>query len=473
MAATSAQSDPAFPDPVRIILDQTRPLDHPRGDRLPLLLWPAQHALVDDVATQRRIIEALDTRGVAVIANWRWDDADPSVTRRSLDRALAAARIQQELGLPVCVNANDIMYGFFGSEETAHRDEAGHVVDDPSIPSRRGCPFRIDARYEPMRRQTTYFVDAYRRAGVPLDFVYGDWEIDGPLEINRAWDAARKCAACRRHIPDIESFDAFQIAVRTKRSEATRVTYSEPILEAYPKALVGNYAVYPHDGWRYWLDYFETFETDHPHRMDRRAPCRRWYDDHPLTGYTFAMPVVYPWARTWAWYDFEDGDYRWLYNMLKVGSNAAAHTDPRTPIIPFVHWHTVYEPDPDDPSIRQMSERAYQELLWHLLLRGHGTFFLWCMKNQYPKEVALLHEVWAASLEHAEWLDQGRPITFDVPAEPGTVISGLRLDRRVLVRRTDFGETNAGDRTVNLEGGGTLRVPAAPGRCQVLAVDDR
>jgi hypothetical protein len=36
-------------------------------------------------------------------------------------------------------------------------------------------------------------------------------------------------------------------------------------------------------------------------------------------------------------------------------------------------------------------------------------------------------------------LDRGQPISFDVPREPRTVVSGLRLGNRVLVRRTDFG----------------------------------
>ena len=66
-----------------------------------------------------------------------------------------------------------------------------------------------------------------------------------------------------------------------------------------PNALVGNYAVYPHDGRRYWWDYFEHYVEGQPVRMDQKARYRHWANEFAGTGYTFAMPVVYPWSWTW------------------------------------------------------------------------------------------------------------------------------------------------------------------------------
>ena len=60
--------------------------------------------------------------------------------------------------------------------------------------------------------------------------------------------------------------------------------------------------------------------------LDQRAKYREWANEFDDTGYTFSMPVVYTWYPTFHWYDFEDTDYRWFYNMLKVGSNAGRHT---------------------------------------------------------------------------------------------------------------------------------------------------
>ena len=455
-----------WPDAVVNILEHTQPLQHPRGGRLPLLLWSAHSAVVEDDDLQREMIVELDRRGVAVIATW-----DPGRKEATLAAGIRIARIQHELGLEVCINANACMYSFFnGDESTAHLDEQGQAFFDPSIPNKIGCPFRIDHRYADMTERVDFFVRGYHAAGLPIDFVYGDWEIDGPLEVNKAWESSRKCKVCRKHIRDIDDFRTFAKAIRIKRSHATRSCYSEPILSRYPKALVGNYAVYPNNGSRYWFDYFETFYEGHPHRFDQRAPYRTWYDDFPLSGYTFAMPVCYTWARTFGWYDFANTDYRWFYNMLLIASNAGKHTDPAVPIIPFVHWHTVFVGGPVDENVKQMSERAYQEFLWHALLRGSDTFFMWSQAAEYGKETQLLHEVWAASLEYADWLNRGTPIWFDVPSMPGPVVSGVRVGGRVLLRRTDFDDAHTDPVTIEIDGR-MVSVPRVEGACQIIELE--
>jgi len=465
-SALAQGSDVAdYPESIRKVLANTKPLAHPRGDRLPLLLWPVHGGVVQDETLQERLIRDLDTRGIAMIASW-----NPSSREASLTDSLRIARIQQKLGLDVCVNANACMYGFFnGDEKTAYVDKDGKPFFDPSIPGGKiGCPFRIDHRYPEMAERIDYFVRGYKEAGVPLDFVFGDWEIDGPLDVNDAWTSARKCIVTRKHIPGVDDFAAFQEAVRIKRAEATRTCYTEPVLSRYPEALVGNYAVYPHNGERYWFDYFEKFVAEVPHRLDQRAPYRRWYKpEFELSGYTFAMPVCYPWARTFDWYDYQDTDYRWFYNLLLVASNAGANTPASVPIIPFVHWHTVFEPGQPDERVKQLSEEAYREFLWHALLRGVDTFFLWCPADQAEKETALLHAVWAESLQYADWLDKGTPVAFDVPAAPGPVVSGLRLGNRVLLRRTDFGDKHGQPVTLAV-GDRKIAVVSAPGRCQIV-----
>ena len=55
-----------------------------------------------------------------------------------------AARIQQRLGLMVCVNANNCMDGWFnGEERTAHLDDLGQPFFEAAIPGRIGCPLRL------------------------------------------------------------------------------------------------------------------------------------------------------------------------------------------------------------------------------------------------------------------------------------------------------------------------------------------
>ena len=456
----------SFPASIQTVLENTKPLEHPRAGRLPLLLWPVQDVGVSDQLQEEAIVRELDRRGIAVIISWNHND------KESLAKALRLARIQQKLGLPVVVNSTICMNGFFnGDPKTAHIDAEGNRFVDDSFGAKHkmGCAFTLDSRYPAMTERIDYFVRAYKQANLPLDLVWGDWEIDGPHEFNRSWEAAKRCSVCRRNIPDIEDFLAYQKAMRIKRAQMTRQCYAEPILARYPEALVGNYGVYPHDGHRYWWDYFEYFVDYHPHIVEQGARYRKWFHEFKLTGYTFAMPTVYPWHDTFLWYDFEDPDYRWFYNMLLVASNAGKHTDPQTPTIAFVHWHTVVVSGKPDPLVKQMSEWAYKELLWHMLLRGTDGLFMFCFPKESAKETRLVHEVYAASLEYADWLNHGEPINFDGPQSPGPVVSGLRIGNRALVRRTDFGKPS--DNPIKLEvDGKTLTVPPMTGRCIILSI---
>jgi hypothetical protein len=256
--------------------------------------------------------------------------------------------------------------------------------------------------------------------------------------------------------------------LRVIRSRLQQYALTDPIRSRFPAALVGNYAVYPHNGYRYWYDYFEYFVEGQPHIADQRAKYRLWYNEFPGTGYTCAMPVVYTWYPTYQWYDFENSDYRWFYNMLLVASNAGEHTAANVPIISFVHWHTTAPPAQPDPAVKQLSGESYQELLWHMLLRGTDAFFLWCPRDEDASEVELVHQVYAAAQQYGEFLAGGTPIEFRVPAVPSTVVSGLRLGERVLVRRTDFGSSRAPVEIV--VGKQRISVEPSPGKCQILAL---
>jgi len=269
-----------------------------------------------------------------------------------------------------------------------------------------------------------------------MDFMYLDWEIDGPIEWNAAWRHSKRCAVCRENLPEIDDFYAFQDALREIRCELQRECCVEVVREYYPEIVVGNYSVYPQSGVRYWYDYYEKLPPDAPFFSDQEAKYRPWYHEFAPSGYTFANPVVYTWYATWSWYPrWESDDYRWFYNLLKVGTNAGRHTPREVP---------------------QMSEWAYQELLWHLYLRGSDGLMMWCRAEETTKEIRLMTEVFDALLANREFIGAGEPVMFNAPNEPGTVVSGLRLGDRLLVRRTDFGDGTepirgvVGDRVVEI-----------------------
>lgn len=454
-----------WPQHVQVVLDATEPLQFERGPRLPLYLWHAMNPGLLDPSTAEELLSQLNARGIGLITSW-----DPKNRQRSLQESLVIAKAQKKLGLRVNINATKCLYSFFdGDPRTAHVDDEGRPFWDTSFGKKNmGCPFTLGFRRPAIREQLEYFIRGFKEAALEVDFIFADWEIDGPIEFNDAHAACKRCRRCRQSIENIDSFEDFQKAIRKLRCELQREVYAEPVKQNFPSALVGNYGVYPHDGYRYWYDYYEYYVDGQPFRGDQRAKYRNWYDEFSQTGYTFAMPVIYTWRRIFDWYDYADTDYRWFYNMLLVASNAGRHTAAGVPVISFVHWQTIEPKDAVGGAV-QLSEAMYQELLWHVLLRGTDTFFLWCGAEQAAKESRLVHQVYAAAQQYGRFLSEGTPINFDVPREPGAVISGLELDGQVLVRRTDFGQSST-EAVQTMVGGRRIEVPSAPGRCQIISV---
>ena len=473
IASLCRATEPAskLPAHIQVVLDVTKPLKFDRGGRLPLYLWQAMDPGPLDDETAEALVKTLNERGVGLISSW-----NPPNREDSLAQSLTVAKAQKKLGVRVSIHATGCLYAFFnGDERTAHIDDEGKPFWDDSFgKGKMGCPFALDFRRPHIREQVEYFVKAFKKAGIDVDFVFADWEIDGPIEFNKAHAASKKCRRCRESIKNIDDFEEFQKVLRKLRCELQREVYAEPIKSNFPKVLVGNYGVYPHNGYRHWYDYYEYYVDGQPFEADQQAKYRKWYHEFGETGYTFAMPVVYTWSRIFDWYDYADTDYRWFYNMLLVASNVGQNTPAEVPIISFVHWHTiesslgVHTDGRSTGKAKQFSEAKYQELLWHMLLRGTDTFFLWCGRQQAAKEIELVHQVYAEAQEYGEFLSKGTPINFSVRRQPGTVISGLRLSDRVLIRRTDFVES-AEPIGIGI-GTKRIQVEPTPGQCQIISL---
>jgi hypothetical protein len=458
----SGQAPVEMPAPIRAVLENTQPLANPRTGRLPLFVLPISQTLagVDDASAEAALRE-LNRRGIAYLVAW-----NPHDFTNSVHEAIRIGRLEQRLGMEVAVDATTCLMSFYdGTEATLHVDDNGRPFAETSFGGRLGCPFTLQPRIPIIADRIERFGREYQRAGVGLDFVCADWEVDGPIEWNGAWESSKRCRRCREAMPGLADFRQFQRRLRAIRSGLERDAFAGPLRRAYPKVLVGNYGVHPHDGFRYWYDYFEKEvppDAGIPFKADQRARYREWADEFSGTGFTFANPVLYTWYRLFNWYDFEDADYRWFYNLLLEGSSAGRFTPAVTPLIPFVHCTTTDPPKSPDPNVHQLDPAKYQELLWHLLLRGHDSFFLWCPPGELATEIRLVHGVYAESLAYRNFLDHGQPVSFEVPAQPGPVVSGLRLGDRVLARRTEFGPNHA-PRTLRLVDGGTIRVPPASG----------
>ena len=175
---------------IRAVLDNTSPLTHPRGSRYPLFVWAIQHPGTEDPSEITQMLSQLDERGIPMISAWRLENRDASVVN-----GLLVGRLQQDTGLMVPINANDILHRFFNGEPgTAHMDNRGKPFFDLSFDPNvsMGCPFALEHRIPEIRDRVLHFANAYQDAGIRIDLAIADWEIDGPIEWNGAWEASKR-----------------------------------------------------------------------------------------------------------------------------------------------------------------------------------------------------------------------------------------------------------------------------------------
>ncbi|MBA3845173.1 MAG: hypothetical protein H0X45_00875, partial [Planctomycetes bacterium] len=348
------------------------------------------------------------------------------------------------------------------SDPTAHHDAAGQALLSDFMVWKAGCPFaKLDDRLQSRKAKIDAFLAAYAAAGVAPEFITGDYEFDGPSEWNDSWALAKRCVACRAQIPTIDTdFAAYQRAVRAERSRWQKEMIAATVKARFPQCRVGVYGMNPHDGYRYWHDFFEA-QARIPgvaYVEDHGAAYRPWADEFAAAGYDVAMPVCYvlPHAFTYAVETAADQAWFAFANLLREGGSVGRATSADLPIYPFVHA------DPAFPVER------YEEALWHLLLRGADSFCMWCPAEAMAAQLAPVHRVWAAAGEHGEFLARGAPVLWAVPDEPGAAVSALQLGKRLLVRRTD-GVAQAGDIAVEIDGQ-RVAVPPSPGRCQIITL---
>ncbi|GIT05180.1 MAG: hypothetical protein CM1200mP29_05910 [Verrucomicrobiota bacterium] len=108
-----------------------------------------------------------------------------------------------------------------------------------------GCPFAIEHRIPIIRQRVESFLKQYKSAGIDVDFIFADWEIDGPIEWNGAWASSKRCRRCREHMPGIDDFRKFQAKLRAIRSDLQREAFGDNVTLFSRETLVGNYAVKP------------------------------------------------------------------------------------------------------------------------------------------------------------------------------------------------------------------------------------
>ncbi|MFN4227874.1 MAG: hypothetical protein ACK4F0_07045 [Candidatus Ratteibacteria bacterium] len=424
---------------IDIIIENTQPIEIKESRRLPLFVWVSIPLNLTEEKV-REYLNQLIERNIVVFTKW-------SIPKEGIEigikEAIKMDRIKKDLNFPVAIDATSIVHRFFdGSQETGHIDQKGEVFFDMSFSSnvKMGCPFRIEKRCDVIKERLEKFLKAYKNEGIEIRYWAIDWEIDGPIEWNSAWESSKKCVICRKNIKNIENFDEFQKVIRKKRADLQREVFVNTIKKYFPDCLIGNYAVNPTDGYRYWWDYFEKEVEGATYQRKDNALFRKWFDEFKYSGYTIAMPVIYTWYRFFNDFNFEEKEYRWFYPLLKEATSVGKNTPKNIPIISFVHWQTVEKPKQLPVDFVPLSREKYKELLWHLLFRGFDTFCLWSPLNEITEEIKVLHEFYTETFKYNDFILKGEPILWNVPEEPSNVVSGLKLKNKLLIIRSDFGK---------------------------------
>ncbi len=424
---------------IDIIIENTKPIMIRENRRLPLFIWGSIPLNLPEQQI-REYLNQLIERNIVVFTKWYIPKEGIEV---GIKESIKIDKIKKGLNYPIAIDATSVVHRFFdGSEETGHIDEKGKIFFDMSFSSnvKIGCPFKIEKKYDVIKERLEKFLKAYKQEGIEIKYWAIDWEIDGPIEWNSAWENSKKCVICRKNIKNIENFDQFQNVIRKKRADLQREVFVNTVKKYFPDCLIGNYAVNPHDGYRYWWDYFEKEVEGATYQRKHNALFRKWFDEFRYSGYTIAMPVIYTWFRFFNDYNFEEKEYRWFYPLLKEGTSVGKNTPKNIPIISFVHWQTVEKPKQLPSDFTPLSREKYKELLWHLLFRRFDTFCLWSPLNEIAEEIKVLYEVYVESFKYNDFILKGEPIFWDVPEEPDSVISGLKLKNKLLIIRSDFSE---------------------------------
>ncbi|MEO5372045.1 MAG: hypothetical protein H7833_18405 [Magnetococcus sp. DMHC-1] len=413
-------------DWIRIIREEIPPLTHPRGDRLPMILWESGgHEPLPEEAV-RMLLERGVTR-----------------TIRLNTRQIPAARALQQAGSPVIVlEARGGIWPYEATEGQKDRFSPG----DLSGWARAAKEFR-----------TT--LEAFRQAGVKIDGFWLDFEGQPSMA---AYDMVKNTPEFRRLLPP-DAWATREAFLRFRRQfwvQLMSAYVAAPLREYYPQASITNWVI--------------TLSS--PER-----PVLDWYDQpHPPLGptlFTATTPVAYAidtaflsgWRKDNPW-DQEHVDRLFMNVLLRQVSDNGWNVQRQAPYLQVIPWVARWVPDHPKQKIPVMSREAYREALRHLWLRGVDAMQVFNPVHAGFRDMAIAEVVDATRiydemLAHKEFLDRGEVLNYVYPGpqESGLIWSGLRLGERAVVRLYDHGGA-AGPHSLELWPGQQVTLPVSQGQ---------
>jgi len=449
VGAVRAAAKPASPNDV--VLDRVRkyvpPLAHPRGDRLPILVWqsrdfPTGLETGDVASTQKVFVD----RGILPLCN-------PCAGIESAKTYLPILRYWQERGFPVCILPQGWVQSLVTPDKNG-RSKCRHAP--PADPSPKyPCPSATMAlRTSGQSNTVAETLGFLRDNGVKVKFLVVDFE--SGLYLRNAGDReepVRQQAAMALRCPKCvaefgrEAFEqpaAFAALADRVRSQITRTALCEPARKVFPDLAIGNFYARPIN------------------RLPR--PEGRW----PAYGYensglNVAMPSMYMNAG-WRGAGRDQAKMNWnaFYCCLERFSPAASVRRPGELLIPWSHvWIGGRYLDLAMKGGMVPEPWVMAEMVRHMMLRGAETFAIWfdtliCaypVKYPHPQYAAMgqfvydvvgIQEGYDDMLRFQEFLRRAQAVTFAVPGAPNELTeetatwSAMKTEEKALVRTIAF-----------------------------------
>lgn len=409
---------------LELLRERVPPLKHPRGSRLPMILWEGLPLDPQPVEAYQALLE----RGL--VQPLRLDD-----------KMLATAQVQKQAGAPVI-----FMEGGGGPWPAQlagdpklwqHQFEPGYEFKPGPWPDNaiRPCLALYDG-WAINADRVRGILRRFRDAGIDVAAVWTDWEGD-PYFVRSQYAQASRCARCKAMLPPwvLASPDNCATYCWRLYIRLLDAYLAAPVAEVFPLASTTN-----------WMVVCSTPERPVEHWNGRIVPpsCPGLM--------TATNPIAY--GNTVFWKDWDPAwpldrahvDVFYLHLFLRQVSHNQANLQVYAPEKDAVPWIARWCPDDENPQIPIPSRESYREALRHLWLRGADSMQIFNATRPGFEDIVFAEvedavAIYDEMLAFAPFLDAGEVMCLDVPGPQadGVLWSGLRLADRAVVRAVKLG----------------------------------
>lgn len=415
------------------LLKKVPPLKHDNAGRFPMICIEPFLLAADDTSWRdakplpAEMIRELKKRGLT-----QWIPPDEKYIPYALALQKEGAGVIMMQGMAFNGPPDDV-------PSSMHLLPEGYKgLERPGQQPKFPCPLMLEGWVNAGEKMRATF-KKYREAGVKVDAVWLDWEIE-PYPGDAQLHEAQHCSRCRQQFPPgiLDDKERYRAFIGPWRTQLFSVYFVAPILEHYPGCSVTN-----------WEEVISTSEHPTPNWGGRR-----FLPPANLGLFTAANPVAY--GNT-IWYDYhwkpERGwplDARHLdriYTAVMLGEISVHERNAMrvAPHIQSIPWVDRFCADNRDPRIPILTRPRYLEILRHLWLRGADGMQifnpLWFKEDGAKlaiatEEVEDAVAIYDELLGYREFLDKGVVMnTETLTAEfDGAIWSGLRVGDAAIVR---------------------------------------